>query len=42
MRSARIIGTTVRTIQKYQNWAEIISSRVKERIPAEFILRDSL
>lgn len=40
MRSARIIGTTVKTFQKYQNWAEIISSRAKKRIPAEFILRD--
>ena len=40
MRLDRIIGTTVRTIQKYQNWAEIISSRAKKQIPAEFILRD--
>ena len=40
MRPERIIGTTVKTIQKYQNWAEIITSRAKKQIPAEFILRD--
>jgi len=40
MRPDRIPGTIVRTIQKYQNWPEIITSRAKREIPAEFILRD--
>lgn len=40
MRPDRIPGTIVTTIQKYQNWAEIITSRAKREIPAEFILRN--
>lgn len=42
MRPGRVVGTTVKTIQKYQNWVEIFTSRAKKQIPPEFVLRDGI
>lgn len=35
-----IIGTTRRSIQRYQNWAELLVSIAKKQYPARVILRD--
>lgn len=40
MRLDRIIAITIQSIQKYQNWVEIILSLRKKRAPARVILRD--